>query len=279
MKQVHSPASMPSEASSRLESGCHTLERTPEISPQSKDGLTILVVVGSCSVQRMIQGQWDHFKVVDGGVLLFASNATTRMIGPTMPEGVALVVSKAVAEAHFGRLCDDIHSGAPAQMSLDPVVISLARVLIAATRDGAGSLVEKNVIDILLTRFGQLAKPRGGADPFERVTLPNWRLRRVIQFIDEQLDKAISLADMAAAAGLSPMHFAAQFKAATGMRPHHYLIARRIQHAKHLLHCTQHTVLNVAVAVGFRTQAHFTTVFKQHESVTPARWRKARLAA
>ncbi|MFX4574059.1 AraC family transcriptional regulator, partial [Acinetobacter baumannii] len=45
----------------------------------------------------------------------------------------------------------------------------------------------------------------------------------------------ISLQDIAAAAGLSRMHFASQFRAATGMRPHDYLLRQRIRRAEHLL--------------------------------------------
>jgi AraC family transcriptional regulator len=40
---------------------------------------------------------------------------------------------------------------------------------------------------------------------------------------------------MAAAARLSPYHFARQFKAATGLPPHRYVIARRVERAKQLL--------------------------------------------
>jgi AraC family transcriptional regulator len=280
MKHFPSLANTSSEACTRFESRCHALERIAEMTTPSDDSLTVLVVMGSCSVQRNVHGQWaDLVKVVDGAVMITESSMTTRIIGTTMPEGMALCISKAAAKSHLNHLRDHLHACTPIQIPLDPVIVSLTKVLMAATRHEAGSLVEKNVIDILLTRLGQVTNDAGHADVCERVTLPNWRLRRVVKYVDEQLDESISLADMAAVAGLSPMHFAAQFKLATGMRPHHYLIARRIQRAKHLLDGTQHTVLDVALAVGFRTQAHFTTVFKQRESVTPARWRKARLAA
>ena len=57
------------------------------------------------------------------------------------------------------------------------------------------------------------------------------RLERVFDHIDAHMDEQISLADVAAAAaaGLSRMHFAAQFDTATGFRPHEYLLRRRIE--------------------------------------------------
>jgi AraC-like DNA-binding protein len=108
--------------------------------------------------------------------------------------------------------------------------------------------------------------------------LPYWRLRRVTEYVDRSLDERISLATLAQAAGLSRMHFAALFRAATGMRPHDYVMQRRIQRAKELLAGTQTPIVDVALSVGFQTQAHFTTVFKRVVGFTPYRWRVLRSA-
>jgi AraC family transcriptional regulator len=105
--------------------------------------------------------------------------------------------------------------------------------------------------------------------------LQKWRLKRVLAYIDENLGEAVSLADLARAAGLSRMYFAARFRAATGLRPHDYVLQRRIERAKEMLARTEETLVNIALDVGFQTQAHFTTVFKKFAGSTPARWRAA----
>jgi len=105
--------------------------------------------------------------------------------------------------------------------------------------------------------------------------LPKWRLRRVEDYVMAHFDRCISLSDLAKVAGLSRMHFAAQFRAATGYRPREYLLHQRIEHAKSLLSNTETPLVEVALAVGFCTQAHFSTVFKRITSKTPARWRCA----
>jgi AraC family transcriptional regulator len=105
--------------------------------------------------------------------------------------------------------------------------------------------------------------------------LPKWRLRRVEEYVKAHFDHCISLCDLAKVAGLSRMHFAAQFRAATGYRPREYLLHQRIEHAKSLLSNTETPLAEVALAVGFCTQAHFSTVFKRITSETPARWRSA----
>jgi AraC family transcriptional regulator len=105
--------------------------------------------------------------------------------------------------------------------------------------------------------------------------LQKWRLRRVVEFIDNHLPGKITLLDLAAVAGLSRMHFASQFRLATGFRPHEYLLRRRIQRAEELLRQSTMTLCEIAVTVGFQTQAHFTTVFKRIVGETPYQWRNA----
>lgn len=105
--------------------------------------------------------------------------------------------------------------------------------------------------------------------------LPKWRLKRVTAYIEENLGESVTLAGMAEAAGLSRMHFAAQFRIATGVRPHDYLLRRRIERAQALLLDTRDPLVEVALAVGFQTQAHFTTVFRRLVGDTPYQWRCA----
>lgn len=104
--------------------------------------------------------------------------------------------------------------------------------------------------------------------------LLKWRLERVCRYIDGHIGSAISLSDMAAVAGISRMHFAAQFRAATGLRPHDYLLRRRVAAAQALLADPARTIVDVALSVGFQSQSHFTTVFKRHLGLPPDRWRR-----
>jgi AraC-like DNA-binding protein len=75
-------------------------------------------------------------------------------------------------------------------------------------------------------------------------------------------------------AGVSRMYFAAQFREATGLRPHEYVLRRRIGVAKQMLEGSEQPLVEIALGVGFQTQSHFTTVFKRMEGFTPHRWRQ-----
>ena len=159
----------------------------------------------------------------------------------------------------------------------DPVIERLARALVQGGDGvGADSLHVELVCLGLLTRLlsSQNAMPRAGMGRGPS-PLPAWRLSRVTGFIDANLDTTIGLADLAQAAGLTRMHFAAQFRAATGIRPHDYVQQCRIEHAQVLLSTSQLPLVQVALDAGFQTQAHFTTVFKRLVGNTPNAWRQS----
>src|SRR5690606_26810430 len=77
-------------------------------------------------------------------------------------------------------------------------------------------------------------------------SLPAWRLRRVIDMVEDELDGELSIAAMAAAAGLSAYHFSRSFKAATGRPPHRCLLERRVERAKRLLQDPAQEIVQVA---------------------------------
>jgi len=106
--------------------------------------------------------------------------------------------------------------------------------------------------------------------------LAPWRLKLAVDFIEDSLAQPIGLAELSELVGLSRMHFAAQFKLATGIPPYAYILRRRIERAQQLLACSQHSAIEIATILGFASQAHFTTAFKKIVGDTPVRWRLSR---
>jgi AraC family transcriptional regulator len=104
--------------------------------------------------------------------------------------------------------------------------------------------------------------------------LPRRKLRTVIEYIMENLEGRPTLEQMAAVVHLSPFHFARQFKAATGLPPHQYVITRRIERAQHLLRTDGEIGLTeVALRVGFSDQSKFSFHFKRIAGITPGQFR------
>jgi AraC family transcriptional regulator len=114
----------------------------------------------------------------------------------------------------------------------------------------------------------------GPADPNCGGVLAKHKLRAVLEYIHEHLDAELCLDQLAAVAHVSPYHFARLFKKSTGLPPHQYVIARRIERAKELLRERERLPLaEVAAEVGFACQSHFTRHFKRLVGVTPRRFR------
>jgi AraC family transcriptional regulator len=142
------------------------------------------------------------------------------------------------------------------------------------TAGGAGGRLAAeslaNVLAVHLIR--QVLAPRQPARRRDG-TLPRAKLRAVVEYIEEHLNASPTLEHMAAIARLSAYHFARQFKAATGLPPHQYVIARRVERAKELLQAgTDLSLAEVAAHAGFSDQSQFSRHFKQLVGVTPGRF-------
>jgi AraC family transcriptional regulator len=144
---------------------------------------------------------------------------------------------------------------------------------------GGPLLIESlaTVLSVHLIRYitGRYRLPASGDGVLSRR-----RLHMVIEYIMENLEGSPTLERMAAVAHLSPYHFARHFRATTGLAPHQYLIARRIERAQHLLRTNGELGLaEVALRAGFSDQSKFSFHFKRLIGVTPRQFRlSARIA-
>ena len=102
--------------------------------------------------------------------------------------------------------------------------------------------------------------------------LSSHKLRLVIDYINDNLERELSLQDLAAIAQLSQYHFCRAFKRSTGLSPHRYLIQQRIERVKQLLKQRSMTLAEIAVACGFTHQSHLHRHFKRSTGVTPTAW-------
>ncbi|HTJ92982.1 MAG TPA: AraC family transcriptional regulator [Pararobbsia sp.] len=163
------------------------------------------------------------------------------------------------------------------EVSVDPGIERLAHALLSHETTGCpfGRLYAETVSLAIVTRvLARHARPVKAKTTRKTASLAKWRLDRAIDYIEANLSQPIALADVANTTGLTRMHFAAQFRAATGYRPHEYLLRRRIERAQDLLARPELTLVDAALSVGFQSQSHFSTVFKRLVGETPSRWRQ-----
>lgn len=97
-------------------------------------------------------------------------------------------------------------------------------------------------------------------------------LRRVYDWVMQHLGEDFGIDELAAELHMSAVHFTRLFRASTGATPYRYVMEQRVRHALSLLE-GRLSLAEIAHAVGFSSQAHFTQVFKQLVGTTPARAR------
>jgi AraC family transcriptional regulator len=98
---------------------------------------------------------------------------------------------------------------------------------------------------------------------------------RVTDYIRANPGANISLVAMAQIAGVSPNHLVLLFTKVTGLTPHQYVLRGRIDGAKLYLKDEALSIGEVSRLTGFRTQGHFTKVFRKIVGVTPREFRCA----
>ena len=160
----------------------------------------------------------------------------------------------------------------------DPFIEQLCLRLWAEARAGNpyGGLFADGA---LLALKAALLRVSGQASPISKQRhcggLAPWQLRRVTEAMDRAESETPPLANLAALVGLSPAYFCTAFRESTGVPPHTWQRARRVERAQGLLAQSELPVAEVALACGFANQSHFTRVFREVTGSTPARFRDA----
>ncbi|MFD3701321.1 helix-turn-helix domain-containing protein [Streptomyces sp. NPDC058646] len=114
-----------------------------------------------------------------------------------------------------------------------------------------------------------LRRGRGGSVPVREGGLSPRRLAAVVDFLHASLSQRVTLADLAAVAGVSESQFTRAFKASTGQSPHQYLMQQRLEHARRELMRTDRPIAEIATEAGFADQSHLTRMMRRNEGTTP----------
>jgi AraC family transcriptional regulator len=164
--------------------------------------------------------------------------------------------------------------------SKDPLIQNLGLTLLetSANEDAMGNLFADSLVQTLtlhlLSNYTYASKMPAVASG----GLSGYRLNRVVEFIDANLENDISLADLAAVADLSAFHFSRTFRKSTGKTPQKYVMQQRLERAKVLLARPELPIVEVSLRSGFKNQSHFTTWFRKYTNFTPKLWRELKLA-
>ena len=192
-------------------------------------------------------------------------------------DATAAYLSISVGQAFVTDLFDQTLSSAPP--SLSPDLGCEDAVIMNAARGIAEEVPQRYPLSALLvesyaaTIFAQLARRQRYVPPVRKGGLASANLGRVLQRIEDELACDLSLAQLAALAGLSIPHFCRAFRQTLGSPPYTFIIRRRVEKAKEYLRHSPMTVTDVALACGFSSSSHFSNVFRREVGTTPQGYR------
>lgn len=155
--------------------------------------------------------------------------------------------------------------------SFDPLIQQIALTLRNAVAQGidnnlyADSMANALTVH-LLSRYSNCSKVLKSSEN----KLSQSQLSQVIDYIYSNLDKNLTLAQLATILQLSEYHFARLFKQTTGKAPHQFQLQCRIERAQELL--LQMAIADVAQATGFSSQSHLNYHFKRQVGITPKQY-------
>lgn len=105
--------------------------------------------------------------------------------------------------------------------------------------------------------------------------LSRQQLQQAIDYIYDNIGRAIKLDEIAHLLGISQYYFCRLFRKSVGMTPHQYVIAQRIERAKILLKQPQRqTIADIALSCGFSNQSHLCKHFRKLTGTTPNTYRR-----
>jgi AraC-like DNA-binding protein len=190
------------------------------------------------------------------------------------PRYVAIFIDREQFETHLALYGEDIQETFHYRSFLpEPELIVMLRTFM---NEAEADLPGRDVLlaamgvrishSLIRAALGVTARPSAGTVRLE--------IHRAIQYLHDHYDERLTVANLAAVAGISPPHFSRLFRRETGHSPLEYLIRVRIQRSRILLRSGTDSVTSVALKCGFATPSHFTDCFRKQCGISPSEYLK-----
>lgn len=238
-------------------------------------------LVRPTEVSRQIEGGPRNKELIGPRrICITPGEATAHWEHHGQPEILQVYLRRSIYHAAVGEIYNCDTSAAelvPRFAIVDPLLEQLAVAITTALRDGTAedglyidTIAQMIAVHLARSHSSQSRPVRMPPMP----TISGWRIRHVLEYIEEHVDGDLSLEAIAAEVDISPVYFARAFRAAIGQSPHRYVVMRRVERAKELLRNTEMPVVDVALEVGFSSQSHLSFWFHRYVGVSPGAYRR-----
>ncbi len=194
--------------------------------------------------------------------------------------GASKIHTICIPETTMGRVCAELTGGKPVELIPHPNLDDdeLRHLILAMAADLAagcptGRIFGESMANTIAAYSAQKYAAVSCRFREFRYGLSRHSLRKVLDYIESNLDRDLGVAEIAQVALISPYYFGKLFKRSTGQTLHQYVLDQRIRNAQRYLAFTNMALAQIAALVGLANQSHFTTAFKKKMSVTPGVYR------
>lgn len=232
-----------------------------------------LCIDGGGSVRHDTNLQKFDVEISPGAIGVVPPGSKGSGYWPEMT-AISIAISAAAAKKSFGDTWHQrLKSNVMSQIFRDPLVEAVM-MDIGFTRTGAISDAGLVHAAHMITHQLLDQKRDCRTEPRDVIPLSTASIDRLVTLLDDNIERQVSVPEMAALLGLSKHHFSRRFKAATGQSPIQFSIRRKLDHAAHLLEKEQSpNILKISQCVGFNNPSHFSRAFRQHFGLSPRHWK------
>lgn len=248
--------------------------RVPEhYSPQH----IVCINVGSPVVlEQVVDGHCETVHSVPGDIGIYPAHLWQAFCWDKETEFLQLYLEPTLLKLVSNELCGSDRIELIPQLTsfFDPLIQNIGLALKTALEiDGLGScLYAESMANALAVHLLSRYSTRERAIRRYAKGLSQQHLKQVVDYIKQNLDRNLSLTELAAVVQMSSYHFAHLFKQSTKVSPHQYIIQCRVERTKKLLLKGDLTIAEVAHIVGFASQGHLNYHFKRLVGMTPKKF-------
>ena len=247
--------------------------------PALRDFVIVTYRDGVTHMHRRVDGPWQAKRAVPGSVSILTRAEECQWVWDAPIDVIHVyltrqLLAKVSADA-FDKDIADVQLQDVLSTEDDLVKRSLNAIADEVQANNLGGRLYVDAISTqlcvhLLRNYAnvQLREPR------EVHGLSHMQERVLNHYIESNLDRQLSLEELAAVTRTSTSHFLRQFKARFGVPPHAYVLRMRLERAQHLLKRTHLPIKDISAQSGFSDQSHMTRVFQRFLKTTPHLYRQ-----
>lgn len=132
------------------------------------------------------------------------------------------------------------------------------------------------LIAIDFARYALTRTERAEPSWLAGMTDPN--ITRALSLLHARPEHPWDVESLAKQLGLGRSAFAQKFRSIVGEGPMHYLVKIRMQHAAAKIRCGGSSLHEIALTLGYQSEAAFSRAFSHHMGISPGRFRNAQVA-